>query len=43
MRVNDIGDDGMLLVADGLHCNNTLTILHVVECGLSVKGSYCSV
>ena len=39
MYGNDIGDDGILLVADGLQCNNTLTKLYVGECGLSVKGT----
>ena len=39
IRENDIGDDGMLLVVDGLQCNNTLTKLDVGECGLSVKGT----
>ena len=43
MYGNEIGDDGILLVADGLQCNNTLTILNVGRCGLSVEGSYCSV
>ena len=39
MYSNDIGDDGILLVFDGLQCNNTLTKLNVAECGLSVKGT----
>ena len=39
MRHNDIGDDGMSSVADGLQCNKTLTKLSVRECGLSVKGT----
>ena len=39
MYGNKIGDDGMLLVADGLQCNNTLTKLDVEMCGLSVKGT----
>ena len=39
MRWNKISDDGMLLVADGLQCNNTLTKLNVGECGLSVNGT----
>ena len=45
MRDNDIGDDGMSSVADGLQHNNTLTKLYVEECEFSVKGSYshCSV
>ena len=36
---NQIGDDGMSSVADGLQCNNTLTNLDVRECGFSVKGT----
>ena len=42
---NDIGDDGMSSVADGLQHNNTITKLDVSECEFSVKGSYsyCSV
>ena len=36
---NPIGDDGMSSVADGLQCNNTLTKLHVPQCGFSVKGT----
>ena len=38
MDWNKIDDDGMLLVADGLQCNNTLTTLKVGLCGLSAKG-----
>ena len=36
---NQIGDDGMSSVADGLQCNNTLTNLDVRECGFLVKGT----
>ena len=36
---NEIGDDGILVVVDGLQCNNTLTKLDVGRCGLSVKGT----
>ena len=39
MHGNDIGDDGMLFVVDGLQCNNALTKLNVRRCGLSVKGT----
>ena len=39
MRGNQIGDDGMSSVADGLQCNKTLTELNVWECGFSVKGT----
>ena len=39
MQSNQIGDDGMSSVADGLQCNNTLTKLHVHKCGFSVKGT----
>ena len=40
MGENDIGDDGMSSVADGLQHNNTLTKLVVSRCKFSVKGSY---
>ena len=45
MRDNDIRDDGLSSVADGLQHNNTLTKLDVSECKFLVKGSYsyCSV
>ena len=36
---NDIGDDGMSSVADGLQHNNTLKKLNVSEYEFSVKGS----
>ena len=39
MYGNMIGDDGMLLIVDGLQCNSTLTRLDVMKCGLSVKGT----
>ena len=39
MYGNDIGDDGILLVADGLQCNKTLTKLNVEMSGLSVTGT----
>ena len=39
MGVNDIGDDGMSSVADGLQYNKSLTKLNVRECGFSVKGT----
>ena len=38
MRWNDIGDDGMSLVADGLKLNRTLTKLDIRECGLTAEG-----
>ena len=40
MGENDIGDDGMSSVADGLQHNNTLKKLDATECKFSVKGSY---
>ena len=40
MERNDIGDDEISSVADGLQHNNTLTKLNVLECKFSVKGSY---
>ena len=39
MYNNDIGDEGMSSVADGLQHNNTLRKLYVWQCGLSVKGT----
>ena len=45
MGDNDIGDDGMSSLADGLQYNKSLTKLNVLWCSFSVKGSYsyCSV
>ena len=45
MGYNDIGDDGMSSVADGLQYNKSLKKLRVSLCEFSVKGSYsyCSV
>ena len=40
MGENDIGDDGMSSVADGLQYNSRLTRLDVSKCKFSVKGSY---
>ena len=40
MGANDIGDDGMSSVFDGLQHNNTLTKLSVSMCKFSVKGSH---
>ncbi|XP_065888546.1 protein NLRC3-like isoform X3 [Dysidea avara] len=38
-RVNPIGDDGILLILEGLQHSKTLTSLHVSKCGLSVTGA----
>ena len=38
MRYNDIGEDGILSIADELQHNNTLKILNVSGCECSVKG-----
>ena len=35
---NEIGDDGMRLITEGLQCNNTLTKLNAEHCGISVTG-----
>ena len=40
MQGNDIGDDGISSVADGLQHNKSLTKLNVSKCGVSVKGNY---
>ena len=39
MDNNDIGDDGLFAVSEGLQHNNTLTGLSVKKCGFSVKGT----
>ena len=39
MHDNDIGDDGMSSVADGLQHNKSLTKLNASSCKFSVKGS----
>ena len=36
---NNIGDDGISVIVEQLQHNTTLTELHVIGCGLSVKGS----
>ena len=40
MDHNDIGDDGMSSVADGLQHNKSLTTLSVQICGISAKGNF---
>ena len=35
---NEIGDDGVRLITEGLQCNNTLTKLNAEHCGISVTG-----
>ena len=42
MEDNDIGDDGISSVADGLQHNKSLTELDVFRCGISAKGNYYS-
>ena len=37
---NNIGDDGISVIAEQLQHITTLTRLDVESCGLSVKGSY---
>ena len=39
MEDNDIGDDGMSSVADGLQHNTSLAKLDASRCKFSVKGS----
>ena len=36
---NDIGDEGMAVISEALQHNKSLTILRIVQCGLSVKGN----
>ena len=35
---NDIGDEGVASVCQGLHHNKTVTVLYMWRCGFSVKG-----
>ena len=35
---NEIGDDGMRLITEGLQCNNTLAKLNAWHCDISVTG-----
>ena len=37
---NNIGDDGVRHVAEGLQQNDTLTKLWLSSCNISVKGNY---
>jgi len=39
MICNDIGDEGISSVAEGLKHNKTLTLLYITKCGLSVEGT----
>ena len=43
MSWNGIGDEGMAVISEALQHNKSLTILRVTQCGLSVKGTVCSV
>ena len=38
IKWNEIGDDGVRLITEGLQCKNTLTKLNVRHCGISVTG-----
>ena len=37
---NEIGDDGVKLITEGLQYNNTLIKLDARSCGISVEGRY---
>ena len=39
---NDIGDDGMAVVAEALQNNKALAELYVHKCGISMKGNVAS-
>ena len=43
VKRNDIGDEGMAMISEALQHNKSLTTLGVGRCGLSVKGTVCSV
>ena len=36
----NIGNDGVKLITEGLQYNNTLIKLNAVNCGISVEGRY---
>ena len=38
--INDIGDDGVRHVMEGVQQNDTLTELQLWDCKISVKGNY---
>ena len=42
IRGNEIGDDGVRHVMEGLQQNDTLTELTLQSCNISVKGNYCN-
>ena len=39
---NEIGDDGVRHVTEGLQKNDALTELSLWDCRISVKGNYCN-
>ena len=39
---NQIGDDGVRHVIEGLQQNDTVTELRLYNCNISVKGNYCN-
>ena len=39
VSLNHIGDNGVLVITEGLQSNKTLATLDVSQCGLSVKGT----
>ena len=39
---NEIGDDGVRNVTEGLQQNDTVTELKLYNCNISVKGNYCT-
>ena len=39
---NEIGDDGVRHVTEGLQQNDTVTELMLQWCNISVKGNYCN-
>ena len=38
---NTIGDDGISVIIEQLQHITTLTVLYIMDCGLSVKGTKC--
>ena len=42
IHLNEIGDDGVKHVTEGLQQNDTVTELMLSWCNISVKGNYCN-
>ena len=39
IRNNNIGDDGIAVISEALQHNKSVTILRILQCGISAKGT----